>query len=158
MQLERAAVWDRTPRSAERALARFELEAGGRWRAVWDASTGVPTRLWGAGLPAPKSVASPERAEAFARAFLARHIELLAPGSRAEDFVLASNTLHDGLRSVAFFQQFRGLRVLTGQLGFAFKNDRLIVLTDGEWHYPDVELRGWGAQAAPAQAVSPAPR
>lgn len=35
--------------------------------------------------------------------------------------------------------------------------DRIIVLTDGEWHYMDAELRGWGMQAGVAHEVSPAP-
>lgn len=34
--------------------------------------------------------------------------------------------------------------------------DRIIVLTDGEWHYPATNVT-WGSAVAPAQAVSPAP-
>ena len=114
---------------AAEAWRRFVKETGGsQWQALVNPKTGVPQRIYGQGLPAVGSVANEATAEAFARAFLARHIELLAPGAAVEDFVLASNHLSGGIRSVGFFQHADGLRVLTGQVSFRFKNDRLFVI------------------------------
>jgi MYXO-CTERM domain-containing protein len=73
-------------------------------------------------------VAFADAAEIFARTFLERHLELLAPGALPGDFELASNVVHGGQRVVAFVQKAAGLRVLGGQLSFRFKNDRLFVI------------------------------
>ena len=35
--------------------------------------------------------------------------------------------------------------------------DRIVVLTDGEWHYPNYTKRSFGAKTGKAEAVSPAP-
>src|SRR5687768_17216382 len=65
----------------------------GRWQAMFDRHTGVPVRIWGGGIEAPKSERSPQAAEQFSRAFLAEHLALLAPGASIEDFELVSNVL-----------------------------------------------------------------
>ncbi|MEQ8276224.1 MAG: MYXO-CTERM sorting domain-containing protein [Deltaproteobacteria bacterium] len=132
-----------TARSAPRVAAsprdkaawdRFVDAAGGRWRAIYDADTGAPPRIWGSGIPAPGSVADKTVAETFARSALRTHIDLLAPGARAEDFELSANVLSkDGVRSVGFVQNHEGLRVDGGQVSFSFKHDRLVVLRGEAW-------------------------
>ena len=141
----RPLTWNRTPRAAARAWQAFEAEAGAGWQAQWDADTGVPVRLFGPGIPAPGSVASADRAAAYARAFLARHIALLAPGSDPADFVVAGNHAGGGMRTVGMYQHHHGMRVLSGQVSFRFKNDRLFVIAAEA--LPHVR--------APAPALSP---
>ena len=54
----------------------FVARAGGRWDAVWDAATGVPSQIWGSGIPSPGSNARADLAEAAARRVLADHVAL----------------------------------------------------------------------------------
>ena len=133
LRAERQVTWSHPPTAAWQKLA-----ATGTWRAAWDRATGVPSRIWGSGLPAPGSIASAEVAAAFARAALAAHIALLAPGASPADFALVSNTLDGGLRSVGFVQRHGGRRVAGGQLSFRFKHDRLFVI--GSEALPNVTL------------------
>ncbi len=135
-RVQRDVAWT-APAAAVRAHA---VAAGklGLTEAQWDRDTGVPLRMWGAGTPAPGSVASSTTAARHARDFLHAHLPLLAPGSRAQDFVLVGNDLSDGLRSVGFQQTFAGRPVLGGQLSVRFKNDRLIGI--GSEALPDVRV------------------
>ena len=108
------------------------------WTAIVDHDTDVPLRMWGAGPRVANAVADATVAEAAARQFLAAHLATLAPGSAPSDFELVSNTLSDGVRSVGFAQRVRGLRVLGGAIGFAFKHDRLVMVTSTA--LPDVQV------------------
>ena len=130
-----------------RARASFAALAQAGWSAQWDADTGVPLRIGGAYIDAPGSVADPAIAERAARAFLAAHVDLLAPGATAADFVLAGNQLDTtGLRTVGFTQTAGGLRVVGGQVGFVFAHDHLFAI--GSEALPDVRVA-----ASPAHAV-----
>ncbi len=123
--------WDRPSRAVSPAYQAFLAEVGPGWRASFDAETGVPSRLYGPGLAAPNTVASPAAAEAFARDILSRHARLLAPfhtASGAPDFELVSNDLDGGMRTLGFVQRSGGMRVLGGQVSFRFKNDRLFMI------------------------------
>jgi len=151
----RMMQWDKTPRAAHRAFARFQSEFGSTWRAMWDRVTGVPSRMFGPGLPAPGSIDYPAMAASYARSALARHIELLAPGAKASDFVLVSNNLSHKMRSVGFYQFHNGVRVAGGQLSFRFKNDRLFVIASEA--LPNVSARSGrkvSDRAARAAAVA----
>ncbi len=99
--------------------------------AMWDRDTDVPLRLWGRTQPITGVVANAATAEAAARAFLADHLGVLAPGAAPSDFVLVSNVLSPSgdIRSVGFAQQAAGMRVLGGAIGFSFKADRLALVT-----------------------------
>src|SRR5512135_1948599 len=98
------------------------------WTAQWDRDTDVPLRAWGPAISAPGTVANAGAAEAFARTFLAQHIDALAPGAQASDFVLVANELDPaGRRTVAFAQQHQGLRVYGGSIGLLFAHDRLVM-------------------------------
>jgi len=120
------------------------------WTAQWDRDTDVPLRMWGAGLVYSGSVANPAIAEAAAREFLAQHLATLAPGAAVSDFELVSNqTSPNGkIRSVAFAQRAGGVRVLGGAVGFAFKADRLTLVSSTA--LPHVRI------AAPASRMSAA--
>lgn len=111
------------------AWDRFLTSAGGQWRAIHDADTGAPLRIWGSGIAAPNSIEDKTAAEAFAWSALRAYVDLLAPGAAAEDFAVSANVLtKDGVRTVGFVQSHDGLRVDGGQVSFSFKRDRLVML------------------------------
>lgn len=110
-----------------RAWARLEAETGRAW-ATWRSSTKIPSRILTSGVEAPGSSESPHAAAAFARAFLDRHLDLLAPGASPADFSLVSNDWSAGIRTVGFQQLHRGIPVVGGQVSFRFKADRLVVI------------------------------
>jgi cysteine-rich repeat protein len=120
--------WHRAPAASASAWKAFVTGTGGQWHAMWDAHTGVPRRIWGSGPVLPGVMDSPALAERHARALLFRHIDLLAPGARAEDFTVVSNHLGEGMRTIGMVQHHRGMPVLGGQVSFRFKNDRLFVI------------------------------
>ncbi|WP_428266974.1 DUF4215 domain-containing protein [Haliangium sp.] len=128
------------PERARAAWRRFLDTSDGRWRASWDGITAVPSRIVGTGLAAPGSVASPDRAVEHARAFLRANIDLLAPGADPDDFVVVSNDVDGGLRTVGMFQYYDGLRVIGGQVSFRFKNDRLFVIASEAFPQVRVEV------------------
>jgi uncharacterized protein (TIGR03382 family) len=136
------------PRAA--AWSRFEAETGIAW-ASWDRDTEVPSRILLSGVPAPGSMSDAAVALAFAEAFLARHLELLAPGASPSDFVVVANDLSAGMRSIGFAQQHNGLPVIGGQLSFRFKNDRLILV--GSEAFPDVAIASRHASVDPSDAA-----
>src|SRR5512140_2846061 len=80
-----------------RAIAPLASRRIGPWRAQV-ADNGVPAWLYGSHVDAPGSMADPAAAERAARAFLAAHRELLAPGDG--DFRVVSNVLDGGKRTV----------------------------------------------------------
>jgi len=137
------------PASAARSLAWSSLssELGSAW-ATW--SDGHPRQIIGAGLDAPGSVASSVEAERAARAFLERHVALLAPGSEARDFVLVANEVSSGIRSVGFAQHADGRAVIGGQIGLSFVHDRLVLITSTA--QPDVLVPAAGARVADPEA------
>ncbi len=133
LRSQRDVRWAAPPSAAWRKLA-----ATGVWRAAWDRATGVPNRIWGSGIAAPGAMASAAVAERIARAVLADHIALLAPGASPDDFVLVSNRSDGDLRAVGFVQTHGGRTVVGGQISFRFKRDRLFVI--GSEALPDVAL------------------
>lgn len=133
----RDAKFQHAPSRRRAALERFEAEVGSL-SATWDTATEVPHRLLLSGVSVPDSMDDPAVAEAFARDLLRRHLDLLAPGAAASDFVLVSNDLSAGIRSVGFEQRHRGVPILGGQVSFRFKFDRLVMVGSGA--YPNVAI------------------
>ncbi len=139
--------WSHAPTAAWQKLA-----ATGRWQAAWDRATGVPNRIWGAGISVPGAMASPQVAAAFARAMLADHLALLAPGSAPADFSLVSNHFDGNIRLIGFAQRICGRVVRRGQISFRFKNDP-DVYDPLRRRYPYIKLPA--ATAAPSLSSSP---
>jgi hypothetical protein len=133
LRTQRQVRWSQPASAAWNKLART-----GSWRAAWDRATGVPSQIWGSGLAAPGAMASPDIAAAFARAALADHLALLAPGAALSDFALVSNTSDGDIRSVGFAQRHAGRVVVGGQISFQFKRDRLFVI--GSDALPNIAL------------------
>lgn len=152
VRVERELIWDHTPVAARSAFARLSRDMG-QARAVWDRATGVPARIWGEGMPAPSAIDSPKAALAHAQRMLERHLGLLAPGASSGDFVLVSNDLDAGMRTIGFSQYHRGEPVVGGQLSFRFKNDRLFMI--GSEALPAVDVHD-AAPVSPATAIDAA--
>ncbi|MEJ7730465.1 MAG: MYXO-CTERM sorting domain-containing protein [Polyangiaceae bacterium] len=150
VRVQRTLRTGRPPQRAQRAWMRLAAEVGAGWVAQWDDAGGGPARAWGPGLTAPDTVADADLAARFARDFLARHLELLAPGASLDDFVIAGNDLSDGMRTVGFVQQRAGVPVIGGQLGFRFKADRLFMF--GSEALPFVRSGTPGPSIAPDAA------
>ena len=112
------------------------LRAAGFGRVRWDADTGTPGQMYGAGLSAPGSIHDAAIAESVARGFLADHLATLAPGATLADFQLVSNVQSGDLRAVGFAQTWRGLRVIGAEIGFVFKADRLALINSSA--LPDI--------------------
>lgn len=115
------------PPRAARPWARLQGELGPSW-ASWDRATGVPTRVFGRGLAAPGAVANPDAARRQAEDFLARHLDLLAPGATWSDFELVSNHESQGIRSLGFRQLHGGTPVVGGAVSVRFKADKLAMV------------------------------
>ena len=142
------------PPVRQRAWDGFVASAGPRWRAAWDRATGVPSRIWGDAVHVAGANASPLVAETAARGFLAQHADLLAPGVDPADLELAANHDDGRIRTVAFWQRHRGLRVVGGQISVRFLNDRLYVVSSQI--YPDVAVPAIAARAAGGDVVEAA--
>lgn len=148
----RSSVGIRFAPQSSAAWTAFQTRAGGRWNSTWDRATGVPSRIWGSGIATPGVIASAQAAEQTARQLLADHLALLAPGAAITDFVLASNHLANGVRSVGFMQRAGGVAVVGGQVSFRFKRDRLIAI--GSEALPNVTYAKPRARLARAQFTS----
>lgn len=135
--LRPSPVWNHTPASASWSALEEKLGVTG---SLWSPLTGAPLRIWGAGAPAPGVGESPATAQRFAAALLRDHIDVLAPGAAASDFVLLSETVSRGVRSVGYGQTYRGREVVGGQLSFRFKGDRLVMIASEAIPVGDVEL------------------
>jgi MYXO-CTERM domain-containing protein len=121
-------AWQASGRAGhEGAWKALAGELGSAW-ATWEGER--PRQIIATGLHAPGTVASAAEAERVAQALLERHVELLAPGASASDFVLVSNELSSrGIRSVGFAQRSLGREVVGGQIGLSFAHDRLVMIT-----------------------------
>lgn len=134
----RGLQWRARPTTiaTSRAADRLRRDLG-RAFIAWDDATQIPRRIALAGVEAPGVVDDAALAEAFARDVLARHVDVLAPGARADDFVLVGNHSSAGIRSVGFAQTSDGREVLGGSISFRFKADRLVVIASDAWpHVP----------------------
>jgi len=89
--------------------------------------------MWGGVVAAAGASGDAAIAERAARQFLSAHLDLLAPGAQLGDLVVVANQVDDGIRTVGFAQQYRGVPVIGGQLGFVFANDRLFAISSSAW-------------------------
>jgi MYXO-CTERM domain-containing protein len=110
------------------------------WTGMIDDVTGVPVRMWGAGVAAPGAMQDPAAAEQAARAFISQHLALLAPGATMADLTLVANQLspEGDVRSIGFEQRIGGVRVLGGTVSVSFKNDRVVMV--GSTALPNVSI------------------
>ena len=99
------------------------------WTVQWDRDTDTPAQMMGPHVIVTGAVADATIAEAAARAFLAQHLPLLAPGASLSDFTLLANRVDGDIRSVTFEQHASGLRIDGAAIGFSFKNDHLTLVS-----------------------------
>jgi MYXO-CTERM domain-containing protein len=119
------------PTAAGAAAWKAFTTAHGSWQGLWDASTGVPARIWGEGIAAPGANTDPAAAEAAAWRILDAQLGLLAPGTKRAHWQLAADVVHGktgDLRTVSFTQSIDGAPVVGGAISVLFKRDRAIVL------------------------------
>ena len=100
------------------------------WSVQWDKDTDVPVRMFGPGISAPGAMANRSVAEATAHAFLAAHLDVLAPGASIDDFVLVADEVNPwgDVRTIAYAQHASGIPIVGAAVNFAFKNDRLALV------------------------------
>jgi hypothetical protein len=123
-------VVDAAPPAARAAWRAFQAEHGTAWHASFDRDTGVARRVWGEGIAVPLASGNPMAAASAAGALLGKHLDLLAPGTRFDDFVPLANDWDalSRLRTVTFAQTRGGVPVIGGQISVRIKNDRVILL------------------------------
>src|SRR4051812_5866417 len=147
-RLHRDVTWT-APQGALAALPN-----AGSWQVMWDRDTDVPLRMWGPPISAPNANHDAVAAETAARAFIASHLGLLAPGAATSDFALAANRVDGALRTVTFAQSANGLPVVGGALAFTFSHDRIIMVSSTA--LPHVSVRMPGGSLAPATLATSA--
>ncbi len=104
----------RPTRIVERAT-----DAPAGWSATRDRDTGAIVSVWGGSLPVAGSIADAAIAEKAARAFA---MQIVPSGTT---FVVVSNRVERGKRTVAFQQTMHGLRVIGAHVFVVFQHDRL---------------------------------
>ncbi|KIG19582.1 hypothetical protein DB30_00091 [Enhygromyxa salina] len=117
-----------TPSGHRVNFAALERELGQDLLVSIDADTGVADLLIPRGAQVYGANNSPALAEQFALGFVARHVNALAPGAAASDFVLVSNQVSNGVRTLGFVQHHAGLPIIDAQLSLSFKADHLIAV------------------------------
>lgn len=115
----------------------FIVREGEGWYSIWDIDKGIPIRIFGSGIDAPRAVDSESDAISHARTILERYIDLLSPGARSEDFQTSSSIRTGHIRTVVFQQKYKNITVLGGALMFVFKKDRLISM--GATTFPSIK-------------------
>jgi cysteine-rich repeat protein len=118
------------PRSAATSFAPLAQQG---WRASWDTDTDVAAWLWGGRVSAPGASQDAARAEVAARAFILKHLGVLAPGALPGDLELVANQLDGELRTIGFRQTWRGMHVVGGQIGIVIARDRIIAASSAAW-------------------------
>ena len=116
------------PTAAGAAAWKAFTTAHGSWQGLWDASTGVPARIWGEGIAAPGANTDPAAAEAAAWRILDAQLGLLAPGTKRAHWQLAADVVHGktgDLRTVSFTQSIDGAPVVGGAISVLFKRDQI---------------------------------
>jgi len=134
------------------AWSRFVTAVGGRWQATWDHATSVPSRIWGAGVAVSGASADADVAATAARALIAAHLDLLAPGADPADLVLVSNDWDGEMRTIGFAQERGGVRVLGGQVSVRIKHDRIFVISSQA--LPDVAIARPRAKKLTAEVLA----
>lgn len=76
----------------------------------------------------PRSLPVTGSVDRFASDFLARHIDVLAPGSTVGDLVLVSDETNQGVRTIGYAQYYKGMPIVGAQLSLSFRGDRLIAV------------------------------
>jgi MYXO-CTERM domain-containing protein len=124
---------------------RFAAGAAGFARGLWDLDTGVPLQLVGSAIPIPPRAA---------HRFLARHVDLLAPGSRPDDLtLLADRTGRGGVRTISFAQRAGGLPVLGARVSLRFRGDHLVAVTSTALPHPVAARPARPVRAGPVVVV-----
>jgi hypothetical protein len=77
-------------------------------------------------IPRGLSVTGP--VDRFASEFVARHLDVLAPGSTVGDVILVSDETSQGVRTIGFAQHHKGMPIVGAQLSLSFRSGQLIAV------------------------------
>ncbi len=130
-------AWGKAGRVRGAAVDQMRRDEGNVWL-DWDPARQHVGGIITTGLSAPGSVGSPARAQDYAVAWLGRYVEMLAPGASIDDFVVVSNDLSNGIRTVGLAQYSGGLPVRGGQMSVRFKADRMVYVASQAMPWVDV--------------------
>ena len=137
------------PVHAQRVIHRaIETRTIGGWRASIDPRTGTAVAMWGAHVDAPGAIADARVAERAALAFVASHREVGAGGT----FVVARDSVTDGLRTVVLQQTSGGRPVIGAQVLCVFGRDRMFAVQSHA--LPGVAAPAGGSAVLPLQSVA----
>lgn len=134
-------VFDRVPAGARARFQALQQDFSVA-HSMWNPRTGVPTRIYGAGIRRENIAADDELALRVANGVVFDHLALLAPGSTTDDFRLVSNETYDGVRSIGWQQTHQGMPVIGGQISVRLKGDHLNMLASEA--LPNVRLSNVG--------------
>lgn len=143
-----------TPARMSEAWERFQSGNPGRWDTNWVRQT--PLFISGGSIPAPGAIADADAAAEAGLEIVARHVDLLAPGASASDFVLVANVLNEAgnYRTLGFEQRYRGLPVEGGHFSVRIKNDRIFALSSQALPFVDLQIDPETLAAADAEAAA----
>ncbi len=121
-QLSRAEAWDN-----------FRSEYGNGWRVRWNETTGLPHRVWGAGIDITQPQTA-EEATAVCKAFMKEHPRWFSYKDVSLEVLSAKN--RQGIWYVIFREYYDGTMVWQGRVDFRI-NEGAIVLFGADIH-PDI--------------------
>ena len=135
------------PRPTRLALRADDAPTG--WNATRDRDTGAIVSVWGGSLWVAGSIADAAIAERAARAFATR---LLPSGTTVDQFVVVSNRVERGKRTVTFQQTIGGLRVVGAHVFVVFQADRLFAAGSSALPYARIDVPSVRAGIAKTEA------
>ena len=135
------------PRPARLVERAADAPAG--WHATRDRDTGAIVSVWGGSIRIAGSIADAAIAERAARTFA---VQLIPSGTTIEQFVVVSNRVERGKRTVAFQQTIEGLRVIGAHVFVVFQADRLFAAGSSALPYAHVDVPSARAGIAKTEA------
>jgi MYXO-CTERM domain-containing protein len=113
-----------------------------------DADTGVLATA------VPRAVPVTGAIDRFASEFVARHHDVLAPGSAVGDLILVSDETNHGVRTIGFAQHHNGVPIVGAQLSLSFRANRLIAVRSQALPHVSVPTRTLSVQAPRAEELA----
>jgi MYXO-CTERM domain-containing protein len=137
-----------TPSHVSASQAAMAAELGSDAWLQFDADTGVLASA------VPRAMPISGALDRFASEFVARHIDVLAPGSAVGDLILVSDETTQGVRTIGFAQHHKGVPIVGAQLSLSFRDNRLVAVRSQALPHVSVPKRTLDVQAARAEELA----